>query len=126
MIEAVGQVMLYVQNPRVVADFWVRQAGFVELGQQVGPEGAVVIEVAPSLQADTTLVLYSRDMVAKYEPELSLGTPSIVFSSRNLAETHRTLQANGVKTGEPTEIYGMLTFNFADNEGNYFAVREIK
>ncbi|MFV0400894.1 MAG: VOC family protein [Oscillospiraceae bacterium] len=126
MIDSIGRVMLYVGDPRAVADFWTQKVGFVEIGQQPGPDGTVQVEVAPTAQADTTFVLYSREMISKYEPEMSLGIPSILFSSRNLDDTHRGLQEKGVPVGEITETGGMRSFNFSDIEGNYFAVREVR
>lgn len=126
MIDGIGRIMLYIKDPRAVADFWVQKVGFVEIGQQPGPDGTVVVEIAPAKLPGTTLVLYSRDVIAKYEPELSLGTPSILLSSHNLDDTHKAMRAKGVAVGEITEAQGMRTFNFPDIEGNYFAVREVE
>ncbi len=125
MIDAVGRVMLYVNNPREVADFWTQKLGFVEVDTKPGPEGTLQIEVTPTKGADTTLVLFNREVIARLEPELPLGAPSILFSCHNLEETHKTLKAKGVQVGEIGEIEGMKTFNFPDIEGNYFAVREV-
>lgn len=126
MIDAIGQVMLYVKDPRSVADFWVQKLGFVELEQQPAPDGTISVEIAPTKQAGTSFVLFSRDVIAKYEPELTLGTPSILLNSHDLDASHKDFAAKGVAVGEVMTMQGMRTFNFSDNEGNYFAVREVK
>lgn len=126
MIDAIGRVMLYVKNPREVADFWVGKVGFVEIAQQAAPDDTVSVEIAPTGRAETTFVLFSRDVIAKYEPELTLGTPSILFSSRDLEAAYAQMKAKGVTVGDLVDMQGMRTFNFADCEGNYFAVREVK
>lgn len=126
MITAIGRVMIYVNNPRAVADFWIHKIGFVEIQQQPAPDNTVSVEIAPAKQADTSFVLFSKDMIAKYEPELTLGTPSIMLNCSNLEQTHTDLQAKGVAASEIAEMGGLKTFNFPDNEGNYFAIREVK
>lgn len=126
MIDAIGRVMLYVNNPRSVADFWVQKIGFIELSQNPAPDETVSVEIAPSKQADTTFVLFDRNVIAKYEPELTLGTPSILFSCSDIEETHKAYAARGISVGEIVTIQGMRTFNFPDNEGDYFAVRELE
>lgn len=125
MIDAIGRVMLYVNNPRSVADFWVQKIGFVELNQAPAPDGTISVEIAPSKQADTTFVLFDRNVIAKYEPELTLGTPSVLLSCSDIDATHKIYASKGVAVGEIMTVQGMRTFNFPDNEGNYFAVREL-
>ncbi len=125
MIEAIGRVMLYVMNPRAVADFWIEKIGFIEIGEQPGPDNTVSVEIAPKAGADTTFVLFSREVIAKYEPDLTLGVPSILLSSSDLDADFAAFTAKGVTMGKLIEMQGMRTFNFADIEGNYFAVREM-
>ncbi len=117
--------MVYVNKPREVADFWTKQIGFVELQENKLGNGVLSVEVAPRIDSDTSLVLFDREVVANASPELSLGTPSILFSSYNLQQMYDDLRQKGVKVGEIVEMGGQLTFNFADIEGNYFAVREV-
>jgi lactoylglutathione lyase len=56
--------------------------------------------------------------------EISLETPSILFGSYDITAMRNDLIARGVTVGEIIER-GSRTFNFADVEGNYFAVEEI-
>lgn len=124
MIHAIGRVMLYVQDPKKAAEFWIEKMGFVKIEERPAPGRTVSIEIAPTLQADTRFVLYNKEMIAKYEPGLTLGIPSILLSCENLEETNEQLKEKGVHVGEIVVMQGVKTFNFADNEGNYFAVRE--
>lgn len=125
MIESIGRVMLYVKDPRSVANFWIDKLGFVQLDEQPAPDNTISVEVAPSKKADTSFVLFSSDVIAKYSPELTLGTPSILLSTKNINELHASLKAKGVAVGDIVDMEGMLTFNFPDNENNYFAVRQV-
>lgn len=58
------------------------------------------------------------------EPELNLGTPSLLFFSDNLDQLHSELSNKGVTVGEIIEMPNGRVFNFADCEENYFAVLE--
>lgn len=55
-------------------------------------------------------------------PELNLGTPSLMFFSKNLDQLHDELSNKNVKVGEIVNMPSGRIFNFADNEENYFAV----
>ncbi len=126
MIDKFGQVMVYVKDPRAVADFWITKVGFIEKGVTPSDTGTLCVEIAPNNDSDTSLVLFDRLVVEQAEPKLSLGTPSILFSSYNLEETRTNLQNKGVNVGEIIEMQNQKTFNFSDIEGNYFAIREVK
>ncbi len=129
MIDRMGQVMLYVEDPHACARFWVEQAGFVKLGEGDGTaeeeNGIPWAEVAPTRHSDTTLVLFPRALIARLEPELDMGLPSLLFSSYDLAETFEAFRAKNIATGELVQMGKMKTFNFSDNEGHWFAIREV-
>ena len=125
MIDKFGQVMVYVKNPRAVADFWVNQIGFVLLHEEKLESGVLSVELSPNNTSDTNMVLFDREIVAQMSPEVNLGSPSILFSTYDIKELHDRLKENGVAVGDITEMGTMVTFNFPDIEGNYFAVREI-
>jgi lactoylglutathione lyase len=57
-------------------------------------------------------------------PEMNLGTPSLMFFSDNFDQLNRELKEQNVTVGEIVEIPGGRVFNFADLENNYFAVME--
>ena len=124
MIDLLGRVMLYVNNPKAEADFWTGKVGFTLLGEQALPGGAMAYEVAPSARSETKLALFDRETVARAEPDLNLGTPSILFGSCDLRKTYDDFVAAGILTGELSNQGDAKTFNFQDPEGNWFAVRE--
>lgn len=57
-------------------------------------------------------------------PEMNLGTPSLMFFSDNFDQLNRELKDKNVTVGDIVEIPGGRVFNFADGENNYFAVME--
>ena len=125
MIDLFGRVMLYVKDPEAEAAFWVEKAGFVQLDRQPLPNGSVFYELAPAAGDGTRLVLFDREMVARAEPELNLGAPSILFSSYDLRRTYREFSERGIAVGQLVDMGDMRSFNFSDPEGNWFAVREV-
>lgn len=130
MIDRFGQVMLYVQDPHACAIFWTEKAGFVKLGEGDGTaddeQGIPWAEVAPTPASDTSLVLFQREAVARREPEMDLATPSLLFSSYDLQRTYDDFRAKGITTGALADMGGMKTFNFSDNEGHWFAIRQVE
>ncbi|WP_099222221.1 VOC family protein [Listeria costaricensis] len=120
------ELMLYVEDPYRVAEFWKKNFGFIE--NITKEEGILKIELRPHASAETKLILFERAVIAKLQPELNLNTPSMLFgvSKGELEPLFEMIQANGVKVGQlVTTPGGMRVFNFADPEGNYFAVREL-
>ncbi|MDF2556956.1 MAG: Glyoxalase-like domain containing protein [Bacillales bacterium] len=126
MIDKFGRVMVYVENPRAVANFWIEKVGFREIEVGNSETGIISVEIAPYERSDTNIVLFDKEFVAKHSPMVNLGSPSILFSTFDINNFHRELVENGVQCGEIMQFGGMTTFNFPDIEGNYFAVREIK
>ncbi len=126
MISKFGKVMIYVNDPRAVADFWIEKIGFIEIKADIHEAGVLSVELTPSNMSDTSIVLFDRSIVEKMSPELNLGTPSILFSSYDVRDMRNRLMENGVNVGEVMEMGDSITFNFSDIEGNYFAVQEIR
>lgn len=123
MIKKVGQIMLYVNNQEKSKEFWTEKLGFHVVAQEAMGEMSW-IEVAPSIDADTSIILHNKELVAKMSPELNLGTPSLMFFTDQFDQLYSSLKNRGVTVGD---IVGMPTgrvFNFADDEENYFAVME--
>jgi lactoylglutathione lyase len=56
------------------------------------------------------------------QPELNLGTPSLMFLTENLDDLHKKLSQKNITVGEIVSIPSGRVFNFADSENNYFAV----
>lgn len=126
MICKFGKVMIYVKNPRAVADFWINKIGFTEIKADTHGTGILSVELTHNIMSDASIVLFDRSIVEKMSPELNLGTPSILFSSYDVMEMRNSLINKGVNVGEIMEMGDSLTFNFSDIEGNYFAVQEVK
>lgn len=121
MIDAVGRVIVYVNDPKVTGDFWINNFDFIKLS-----ESKDMVELLPREGADTAIVFFNRVMVEKMNPEMNLGVPSILFSCKEFDQTYMDLKEKGVLVGEIVEMNGTRTFNFADNNHNYFAIREIE
>lgn len=124
MINKLGQVMLYVNNQEDCRDFWTEKLGF-EVIADVTNGPMRFIEVAPK-GAATSLVLHSKELIAKMNPEMNLGAPSLMFYSDKFDDLHSDLENKGIKVGDIVQIPGARVFNFADHEENYFAVMEKK
>ncbi|MBO1913499.1 VOC family protein, partial [Microvirga sp. 3-52] len=58
------------------------------------------------------------------QPELYLGTPSLIFFTENLDEFHTHLTNQNITVGEIMSLPSVRVFNFADYEENYFAIME--
>jgi len=124
MIHKVGQVMLYVGNQEQAVRFWTEKVGFSVISEEDNGQGMRWIEIAPTIRAETSIVLHNKEFVSKMQPELNLGTPSLLFFTENLVEFHSSLSRKGVVVGEIVHMGTRKVFNFADNEGHYFAVME--
>lgn len=126
MISKVGQIMVYVNDQDAARDFWTEKVGFQVIAEEDNGQGMRWIEVAPSKDTQTSIVLHNKEFVAKMEPELNLGTPSLLFFTENIEQLYSDLSNKQVKVGEIVSIPSGRVFNFADSEDNYFAVLEKK
>lgn len=124
MISKIGQIMLYVNDQDVSLKFWTEKLGFIVKAEEDNGQGMRWIEIAPSKDCETSIVLHNKDFVAKMSPGLNLGTPSLMFYSENLEEFHSDLASKNVVVGEMVNMPSGRVFNFADDEENYFAVME--
>ncbi|EAG6706022.1 glyoxalase [Listeria monocytogenes] len=124
MIEKIGQVMLYVENQVAVRDFWVEKLDFVVVSEEVVNGEIQWIEIAPTKGVETTFVLQNKKKVAEMNPEMNLGTPSILLFGNNVAELYEEYKNKGITVGDLVDLPMGRVFNFSDNEGNYFAICE--
>ncbi|GIO25492.1 VOC family protein [Ornithinibacillus bavariensis] len=124
MINQVGQIMLYVNNQDAAVTFWTEKVGFHVIAEEDDGQGFRWIEIAPSNNTETSIVLHNKEQVDKMEPELNLGTPSLMFFTKDFNQLYRNLSSKNVKVGEIVELPNGRVFNFADDEENYFAVME--
>jgi lactoylglutathione lyase len=126
MINKVGQIMLYVNNQDESVKFWTEQAGFVVVSQEDNGQGMKWIEIAPTKDAETSIILHNKELIAKMQPELNLNTPSLLFFSENLDQLYTDFTDKNITVGEIVSMPSGRVFNFADNEKNYFAILEKK
>ena len=125
MIRKLGQVMVYVDDQDKAVQFWTEKAGFVVIADEGSEESGIRwVEIAPSKDSETTIVLHDKEVVSKMSPDLHLGTPSLMFYSDQLEKLYASFSENGVTIGELVNMPTGRVFNFADDEGNYFAVME--
>nr|WP_318540606.1 VOC family protein [Terribacillus saccharophilus] len=124
MINSVGQIMLYVNDQDQAVHFWTEKLGFQVLSQEDDGQGMRWIEIAPSNSAETSIILHNKAFISKMEPELNLATPSLMFFTDNLDKLHNDLLTDHLTVGEIVTMPSGRVFNFADYEGNYFAVME--
>jgi lactoylglutathione lyase len=125
MISKVGQIMLYVNDQDEAVKFWTEQLGFTVIAEENNPQEMRWIEIAPTTDAETSIILHDKDFVSKMSPGLNLGTPSLMFFTDNFDQLYRDLSEK-TTVGEIVEMPSGRVFNFADNEDNYFAVLEKK
>ncbi|KQL39217.1 glyoxalase [Bacillus sp. FJAT-25509] len=126
MINMLGQVMVYVNNQEEAVNFWTEKVGFTVISDNNNGQGMRWIEVAPSNNAETSIVLHNKELISKMQPSLNLGTPSLMFFTNKLDEMYSDLTNKKVTVGEIVEMPNGRVFNFADDEQNYFAVMEKK
>lgn len=124
MISKIGQIMLYVNGQDSAIKFWTEKVGFVVKAEEDNGAGFRWIEIAPSLDSETSIVLHNKEFVEKMSPELNLATPSLMFYSDDLEEFRSDLSNKNVFVGEIVNMPSGRVFNFADDEENYFAVME--
>ncbi|PID05979.1 MULTISPECIES: VOC family protein [unclassified Sporosarcina] len=123
MINKIGQIMLYVKNQDEAVDFWTKKVGFSIVAEENG-QGMRWVEISPSKDSETSIILHDKEAIAKMSPELNLGTPSLMFTTENLDKLYNDLTSQGVTVGEIMEMPTGRVFNFADSEQSYFAVME--
>ena len=126
MIHIIGQIMLYVNNQDEAKEFWTEKVGFSVISEEDNGQGFRWIEIAPTNEAETSIILHNKEFIAKMSPELNLGTPSLMFFSKNFDNLYNDLTNKNVTVGEIVNMPSGRVFNFADGENNYFAVMEKK
>jgi lactoylglutathione lyase len=123
MINRVGKITVYVENQEAAKDFWLNKMNFVlKFEQQMGPNMAW-IEVGPSENEFTTLVLYSKAAMMKQKPA-AVAHPSILFSTTDIESAYEKMKQNGVQVEEMMRMPFGTMFTFRDQDGNEYILRE--
>jgi lactoylglutathione lyase len=124
LINILGQIMLYVDNQDEALKFWTEKAGFSVISENDNGQGMKWFEIAPNKDAQTSIVLHNKELVAKVSPEVNLGNPSLLFFTADLDQLYQNFSEKKITVGEIVNVPEGRVFNFADNEDNYFAVVE--
>jgi len=124
LINKFSKIMVHVLNHDQAVHFWTEKMGFQVLSEEDNGQGMRWIEIAPSEDSATSIVLHDKTLIAELEPEMNLGTPSLMFFTENAEQLYKDLANKQVKVGEIVELPTGKVFNFSDDEENYFAVSE--
>lgn len=123
MIHKVGSIMLYVNNQEEAVKFWTEKVGFSLIAQE--EQGPMKwYEIAPTKEAETSIVLHNKELIAQMQPELNLSMPSLMFHSEDLEQLYQDFKDKNITVGDLVSMPFGKVFNFADDENNYFAVME--
>ncbi|AND38076.1 VOC family protein [Cytobacillus oceanisediminis] len=125
MINKIGKITVYVEDQEQAKDFWLSKMGFVlKLEQPMGPNAAW-IEVGPSNDEFTTLVLYSKEAMEQQNPS-AVAHPSILFSTSDIEAAYEQMKQNGVEVEDMLKMPFGTMFTFKDQDGNNYLLREDK
>lgn len=125
MINKIGKITVYVQNQEQAKDFWVKKLGFVVKGEFPMGANATWLEVGPSEDEFTTLILYSKSLMEQQNPS-NVAHPSILFSTTDIDAAYEKMKENGVSVDELQKMpYGSM-FPFYDQDGQQYMLREDK
>ncbi|KGJ49449.1 MULTISPECIES: VOC family protein [Paraclostridium] len=124
MINKIGKITIYVNNQEEAKEFWTKKINFiVKLEQPMGPN-MKWLEVGPNKEEFTSFVIYEKQLMLNQNPEANVSHPNIILSTEDIETTYAELKANGVELGELMIMpYGKM-FNFRDQDGNNYLVRE--
>jgi lactoylglutathione lyase len=123
MINKIGKITVYVQDQEEAKEFWINKVGFVlKVEQPMGPD-AFWIEVGPSEDEFTTLVLYSKSAMEQHQPS-KVAHPSILFSTTDIEAAYEKMKQNGVAVEEMLRLPFGNMFTFKDQDGNDYLIRE--
>ena len=125
MINKIGKITIYVQDQEQAKDFWVNKLGFVVKGEfPMGPS-ATWLEVGPSEDEFTTLVIYDKALMEN-KILLLCAHPSILFSTSDVESAYEKMKQNGVEVEDLLKMPFGTMFNFKDQDGNTYLLREDK
>jgi lactoylglutathione lyase len=122
MIKCLEKITVYVESQEEAKAFWLGKLGFhVAVEQPMGP-GLTWLEVAAPM-GDVTIILYPRQAMLKQKPEL-VTHPQLMFQTADAKRLYADLEKDGVKVSGYQEMPWGTFFNFADQEGQLYLVRQ--
>ena len=111
-------IMLYVKDVEETAKFWERYLDFNRQQEiEVGPSTSIIL----SNDKNFAIQLFDVEFIKQVSPEISLETPSLMLHVDDLEAVHKKLKTGNTFVNDIASHGGNLSFNFADNEGRYFA-----
>lgn len=125
MIQRLQEVMLYVQDQEKAKQFWTSHFDFQVASDEIF-QGMRVITLKPTDAAQTAIVLQDKAKVEAMGMGVNTGTPSLMFGTTDIDALYDDLKSKGIQVGEKMTLPTGTVFNFADDENNYFAVRQIE
>ncbi|PCF37232.1 VOC family protein [Staphylococcus delphini] len=125
MIQRLQEVMLYVQDQEKAKQFWTSNFDFQVASDEIF-QGMRVITLKPTDVAQTAIVLQDKAKVEAMGMGVNTGTPSLMFGTTDIDALYDDLKSKGIQVGEKMTLPTGTVFNFADDENNYFAVRQIE
>ncbi|MBZ8175638.1 VOC family protein [Staphylococcus delphini] len=125
MIQRLQEVMLYVQDQEKAKQFWTSNFDF-QVASDETFQGMRVITLNPTNAAQTAIVLQDKAKVEAMGMGVNTGTPSLMFGTTDIDALYDDLKSKGIQVGEKMTLPTGTVFNFADDENNYFAVRQIE
>ncbi|ARJ50586.1 VOC family protein [Staphylococcus lutrae] len=125
MIQRLQEVMLYVEDQTKAKQFWTTHFDFQVASDDTYHEMRV-ITLKPTQDAQTAIVLQDKAKVEAMGMGVNTGTPSLMFGTTDIDALYESLQSQGVQVGEKMTLPTGTVFNFSDDEGHYFAVRQIE
>ncbi|EFV75213.1 MULTISPECIES: VOC family protein [Cytobacillus] len=125
MINKIGKITVYVEDQEQAKDFWLNKMGFVLKLEQPMGQNAAWIEVGPSNDEFTTLVLYSKEAMKQQNPS-AVAHPSILFSTSDIEAAYEQMKQNGVEVEDMLKMPFGTMFTFKDQDGNNYLLREDK
>ncbi|HEC2226102.1 TPA: VOC family protein [Staphylococcus delphini] len=125
MIQRLQEVMLYVQDQEKAKQFWISHFDF-QVASDETFQGMRVITLKPTDAAQTAIVLQDKAKVEAMGMGVNTGTPSLMFGTTDIDALYDDLKSKGIQVGEKMTLPTGTVFNFADDENNYFAVRQIE
>lgn len=126
MINKIGKITIYVNNQEEAKKFWTEKLNFVVKFEQAMGPNMKWIEVAPNEGEFTTFVLYDKKAMQAQNPATNVGHPSVLLSTTDIENSYNQMKEKGVEVGELMKMpYGSM-FNFKDQDGNQYILREDK
>lgn len=111
-------VMLYVKNVKETAAFWETYLDFNRQAElDLGSSTSIIL----GNNHPFSIQLFDIEFIKQVSPEVSLESPSLMLHVDNLEAVHQKLKTGPTFVNDISQHGDSLSFNFADNEGRYFA-----